>query len=238
MNNDPEQLWKDWKKRPTPENLTRVVKSFDGLAASSAGSNKTVNQSLLKSKARLLTSEAVKTYDPAQGTKLSTHVYNHLRPLSREAKDMTEIAPMSRYYGEEAGKMISMMQGFQEQHGREPDDSEIRDSLGFSQRRFEKLNKIVKYEVPESQLVGDMEDQEDDSDANRLNLWTEYVYNDLDHHGRKIMDMKFGRNGHPMMSNDEISKKLNLSPAEVSNRTAKMAKSILDGVNSREKTIG
>jgi len=236
MTQEPEDLWKDWKKRPTPENLSRAVNSFGGMIASSANNNKTVNKALLTSKARLLTSEAIKTYDPSQGTKLSTHVYNHLRPLNREAKDMTEVAPMSRYYGEESGKMVNMIRGFTEENGREPDDVEIRDALGISGRRLEKLNKIVKYEVPESQVVGDV-DEGEDPESSRLNLWTEYVYNDLDHHGRKILDMKLGRNGHPAMSNDEISKKLNLSPVEVSNRASKIAQSILDGVNSRDKTI-
>lgn len=233
---EPEDLWKEWKKRPTPDSLSHVVGAFDGLANSAISGNKSVNQSLLKSKARLLTVDAIKSYDPSQGTKLSTHVYNHLRPLNRSAKDMTEIAPMSRYYGEEAAKMIGMIKGFTEQNGREPDDMEIRDSLGISNRRLEKLNKIVKYEVPESQLVGDVE-QEDDEDSSRLNLWTDYVYNDLGSTDRKILDMKLGRNGHPVHSNDQIATKLNLSPVDISNRSGKIAKSIIDGVNSHERIL-
>lgn len=234
--NSPESLWKEWKSRPTPENLSRAVKSFDHLAMNAVGQQKSVNPALLKSKARLLTAEAIKTYDPSMGTRLSTHVYNYLRPLNRSAKDMTEIAPMSRYYGDESAKLISFVQSFAEQNGREPDDLEIRDNLGMSEVRLNKLNKAIKYEVPESQIVGGIENDAGE-ESERLNLWTDYVYNDLDSTSRKIMDMKLGRHGRDQMSNDEIAQKLGLSPLDVSNRAAKIAKSILDGVNTKEREL-
>lgn len=234
--NSPEALWKEWKSRPSPENLSRAVKAFDRLAMNAVGQQKSVNPALLKSRARLLTSEAIKSYDPSMGTHLSTHVYNYLRPLNRSAKDMTEIAPMSRYYGDESAKLISFVQGFTEENGREPDDLEIRDNLGMSEVRLKKLNKAIKYEVPESQIVGGIENDEGE-DSERLNLWTDYIYNDLDSTGRKIMDFKLGRNGREPMSNDDIAAKLGISPVEVSNRAAKIAGSILEGMNTKEKEI-
>lgn len=232
----PESFWKEWKARPTPENLSRAVKSFDRLAMSAAGQQKSINPALLKSKARLLTAEAIKSYDPSMGTHLSTHVYNYLRPLNRSAKDMTEIAPMSRYYGDESAKLIGFVQGFTEQNGREPDDLEIRDGLGMSGTRLKKLNNVIKYEVPESQVVGGIENDASE-DSERLSLWTDYVYNDLDSVGRKIIDMKLGRNGRTQMSNEEIAAKLKMSPVEVSNRASKIAGSILQGVNIKQKEI-
>ena len=232
----PEALWHEWKKRPTQENLSRTVKGFERMAMNVVGQQKSVNQSLLKSRARLLVANAVKTFDPSKGTQLSTHVYNHLRPLNRSSKDMTEIAPLSRYYSDESAKLISFVNGFTEENGREPDDLEIRDALGISGARLKKLNQTIKYEIPESQIVGGIEDEED-QDQNRLNQWTEYVYNDLDPVGRKILDMKLGRNGRSPSSNEDIAIKLNMSPADVSNKAARIAKSILDGVNTNEKQI-
>lgn len=232
----PDALWKEWKARPTRENLSRAVKGFEGMARSALGQQKSVNQSLLRSKARILTAEAIKSYDPSRGAGLSTHVYNYLRPLNRSAKDMTEIAPMSRYYGDESAKMIGFVQSFAEENGREPDDVEIRDALGISGARLKNLNQMIKYEVPESQVVGGVEDDEDEN-SDRLNLWTDYVYNDLDPVGRKILDMKLGRNGRQPMSNEEIAVSLKISPVDVSNRAATIAKSIVDGVNTSEKQI-
>ena len=234
--NTPENYWEGWKKNPTPENLSRAVKQFDGLIDSSISSQSSVNRSLLKSKAKLLAVEAVKTFDPSKGTKLSTHVYNHLRPIQRSAKDMTEISPLSRYYSDEAAQFVKFNQSFLEENGREPDDTEIMDGLGIDSKRLTKLNKLVKYEIPEGQLIGNIE-QEDDKESERLNLWTDYVYNDLNTLDKKILDYKMGRNGHMPLSNEDIAVKLNLSPVDVSVRSQRIAQKILDGINTKERSI-
>ena len=229
--------WSAWSQKPTSNNLMSVVNGFDGLMNTSIGQQKNVNRSMLKSRAKLLTIDAIKTFDPSSGANLSTHVYNYLRPINRESKDMTEIAPMSRHYSDESAKMINAVTSFAEDNGREPDDSEIRDMLGISQKRLEKLNKIVKYEIPESQIVGGMEDEDVDEQSNKLNLWTDYVYHDLGTKDKKILDFKLGRSGHPEMSNEEIAVKLQTSPMEISNRSAYIAVKILEGMNTKEKII-
>lgn len=229
--------WSNWRKNPSSSNLMSTVDGFDGLMNTSIGQQKNINRSLLKGRAKLLTIDAIKTFDPSSGANLTTHVYNYLRPINRESKDMVEIAPVSRHYNDESAKMINAISSFSEENGREPDDSEIRDMLGISQKRLEKLNKIVKYEIPESQIVGGMEDEDIDEQSNKLNLWTDYVYHDLGTRDKKILDFKLGRSGHPEMSNEEIALKLNTSPMEISNRSANIAKKILDGMNTREKTI-
>jgi DNA-directed RNA polymerase specialized sigma subunit len=229
--------WSNWRKNPSSSNLMSTVDGFDGLINTSIGQQKNINRSLLKGRAKLLTIDAIKTFDPSSGANLTTHVYNYLRPINRESKDMVEIAPVSRHYSDESAKMINAISSFSEENGREPDDSEIRDMLGISQKRLEKLNKIVKYEIPESQIVGGMEDEDVDEQSNKLNLWTDYVYHDLGTRDKKILDFKLGRSGHPEMSNEEIALKLNTSPMEISNRSANIAKKILDGMNTREKTI-
>jgi DNA-directed RNA polymerase specialized sigma subunit len=229
--------WSTWKKNPSSGNLMSVVDGFDGLINTSIGQQKNINRSLLKSKAKLLTIDAIKTYDPLSGANLTTHVYNYLRPINRESKDMAEVAPMSRHYSDESAKMINAVTSFAEENGREPDDSEIRDMLGISQKRLEKLNKIVKYEIPESQVIGGMEDEDTDEQSDRLNLWTDYVYHDLGTKDKKILDLKLGRNGHTEMSNEEVAIKLNTSPAEISNRSAYIASKILQGMNTKEKII-
>lgn len=236
MNEDPEKKWSEWKKRPTAQNMSSVVKSFDGLINTSIGQQKSINPTLLRSKARILVSQAVRTYSPSEGAKLSTHVYNYLRPLNREAKDMVEVSPVSRHTNEEVGRYINFINDFSQENGRDPDDSEVMDGLGVSKTKLNKLNRSVKYELPESQIIGGIESEEDE-ESNRLNLWTDYVYNDLDSYGKKILDYKLGRNGNPVMSNDEVAIKLNMTPSEVSIRSSRIAEKILKGVNSRERII-
>jgi DNA-directed RNA polymerase specialized sigma subunit len=235
--NTPEQYWDNWNKNQNPENLIKAVKQFDGLVDSSISSQTSVNRSLLKSKAKFLVADAIKTYDPSKGTKLSTHVYNYLRPIQRTAKDMTEVSPLSRYYSDEAAQFVKFNQGFLEEYGREPDDTEIMDGLGINEKRLSKLNKLVKYEIPEGQLLGEISQDSEDKDSDKLNLWTEYVYNDLNSTDKKILNYKLGKNGHPTLSNEEIAVKLSLNPVDISLRSQKIAEKILAGVNTKEKML-
>ena len=78
------QNWSNWKQKPSSDNLMSVVNGFDGLMNTSVGQQKNVNRSLLKGRAKLLTIDAIKTFDPLSGANLTTHVYNYLRPLNRE----------------------------------------------------------------------------------------------------------------------------------------------------------
>ncbi len=235
--NTPEQYWDNWNKSQNPENLIKAVKQFDGLVDSSIASQTSVNRSLLKSKAKFLVADAIKTYDPSKGTKLSTHVYNYLRPIQRTAKDMTEVSPLSRYYSDEAAQFVKFNQSFLEEYGREPDDTEIMDGLGINEKRLSKLNKLVKYEIPEGQLLGEISQDSEDKDSDKLNLWTEYVYNDLNSIDKKILNYKLGKNGHPTLSNEEIAAKLNLNPVDISLRSQRIAEKILAGVNTKEKSL-
>lgn len=237
MVDNPEHHWSEWNKKPTKENLVNVVNQFSGLIDSSISTQPSINRSLLRSKARLLVTDAVKSYDPKKGTKLSTHVYNYLRPVQRTAKDMVEISPLSRYYSDEAANFVKFNQNFLEENGREPDDTEIMDGLGINAKRLSKLNKLVKYEIPEGQLVGGIDQEEESAESEQLNLWTEYVYNDLNPTDRKILDYKLGRNGNPVLSNEEIAAKIKLNPVDVSLRSQGIAEKILSGVNTKEKQI-
>lgn len=236
----PDKLFTDWKKTPNQYNLAQVVKSFDPIVESSIASHKgQVNHTLMRSKARLLVADAVKSYDPKMGTNISTHIYNYLKPLNRTAKSMVEVAPLSRHQDEEAARYVRAVSDYNEEYGREPDDAELQDILGVGRKQLARLHSSIKYEIPEGQIVGDFSNDspDDDPESGRLNLWTEYVYHDLDHVGRKILDMKLGRNGHPQMSNDDIAVRMKMSPVEVSNRSSQIAQKILDGIKTRERVI-
>jgi len=235
---DSGNLWEQWRKHPTPQNMGKIVESFSSMIGSVASQNKGVNQSLLRGRGKRLVIDAVKSYDPNSGSKLSTHVYNYLRPMNRQAKALTEIAPLSRHHGDQAASFVRFIQDFSEENGREPDNSEIQDALGLSKRRLEAMNRFVKYEVPEGQLVGDVDQDEQDKDMARLDLWSDYVYHDLTSIDKKIMDFKMGRNGEAQLGNEEIAHKLKLSPMEVSVRAGKIAQKILDGSSTPERMVG
>jgi hypothetical protein len=109
------------------------------------------------------------------------------------------------------------------------------DGLGMTPKQLKLVNSIVKYEIPEAQLENyDFEDPQSEY-SHKLNLWSEYVYNDLSPKGKKIMDMKMGRNGHPPMTNVEVAQRLGIPQKEVAMYSELIARSILDGINIKKK---
>jgi DNA-directed RNA polymerase specialized sigma subunit len=235
-NQTPEYYWEQWKKKPSPQNMAIAVKTLDkeinNFANSYSGS---INPSVARSKARSFAIDAIKTYDPKMGAALKTHFFNHIRPLARETKSLVESVSLSKHYETNANKYVNFVNSFVADNGREPDDSEILDGLSISPKQLKVLNSTIKYEMPEAQLENFNFEDPNDGYNQKIDLWTDFVYHDLSPRGKKILDLKMGRSGHPPMSNIEIAQKLNIHPKEVAQYSQSIAQKILDGVNTKSK---
>ena len=232
----PEYYWYQWKKHPTPENMRGAVDSLSTEIKNFSNSYSTsLNPSIVRGKAKMLAVEAIKTYDPKMGSALKTHFFNHIRPLARQIKGITESSALTKHYETNVNRYVNFVRDFIGEHGREPDDSEIMDALMITPRQLSVLNKASKYEIPEGQIEDFNFENKSMQHEAKIDAWTEYVYHDLSPMGKKIMDMKLGRHGRDPMSNIEIAQKLGLSPKEVTQYTENISKKILEGVQSREK---
>jgi DNA-directed RNA polymerase specialized sigma subunit len=233
---DPEQYWKQWKKSPTKQNMALAVKSLDTEINNFANSySSEINPAIARSKAKSFAIDAIKTYDPQMGAALKTHFFNHIRPLARETKALAETVSLSKHYETNANKYVNFIRSFSGENGRDPDDSEIMDGLSISPKQLKVLNSTIKYELPEGQMENFNFEDPNDGYNRKLDLWTDFVYHDLSPRGKKILDLKMGRSGHPPMSNVEVAQKLNISPKEVAEYSSNIAQKILSGVGIQEK---
>jgi DNA-directed RNA polymerase specialized sigma subunit len=232
----PEFYWEQWRRDPGPKTMSMAVKSLDNEISNFANSySSSIDHGVARGKAKAYAIDAIKTYDPKMGATLKTHFFNYIKPLARETKALTESVSLSKHYERNSNQYVNFVNSFVGDYGREPDDSEIMDGLGITPKQLKVLNSVVKYEMPEAQMENfDFEDAQDEY-SQKLNMWSEFVYNDLSPRGKKIMDMKMGRNGHTPMTSIEIAQRLGISPKEVATYSEKIARSILDGVNIRTK---
>ncbi len=231
-----EALWEQWKKKPSPQGMALAVKSLDKEINNFANSySSSISPAIARSKARSFAIDAIKTYDPSKGAALKTHFFNYIRPLAREVKSLSESVALSKHYETNANKYVNFISSFTADNGREPDDTEIMDGMGVSGKQLKVLNSTIKYELPEAQLDNFNFEDANDTHSQKINLWTDYVYHDLSPKGKKILDMKMGRNGHPVMSNNEVAASLGLQPKEVADYSQNIAQKILDGVNIKSK---
>lgn len=224
--------WSNWHAKPSPEKMAVALRSVRPIVDKSVSRFPRYNASILGGEAKRLAIAAIKTYDPAQGTKLSTHVYNHLRPLGRFAADVGTAAPKSRLDKTRTAEYLGAVRDLTELNNREPSDDDLRDYLGVDSKMLFKMRQSSVAETAESQL----EYLPSQSEDPRMQLWTDYVYHDLDPMGKLIMDHKLGRNGRAQLSTEEVAAKLKLNPDYVNRRAGVIAKKILDGVSGSSST--
>lgn len=160
-----------------------------------------------------LAREAAKTYNPASGNKFSTHLVNNLKKLSRLSTKYGNVVrtPENVQFG--VNKLQKLHEDLTHTLGREPTTEELSHHSGFSIKAVANMNKTKKTSTGISALFDapTLFDSQNDE-------WVQFVYHDLTDKDKLIFEHKTGFGGKKILSNDEISKKLNLSVSTLNNR--------------------
>lgn len=225
-----------WKTDPTPENLGKVVSAMDPVINSEI-QRFTGPKPLLRSKARALAIKAVRSYDPASGAQLRSWVTTNLQPLSRYGQQLRAVhAPEVAI--RQAAEVNRVRMEMSDNLGRDPEDQELADEVGISVKRIKDIRRMVKPTISEGGMA---EPQDEDSVAgmpaisqpNKLSLAEEMVYDSLSPRDKAIFDWKTGKRGKPLLSNQEIARRLGVTPALISQRSQGIAMQIQQ-VTARE----
>ena len=227
----------EWINDPTPENMGRIMDELKPTINSEVYRYQGPKP-ILRGKARNLAIKSIKSYDPTRGTNLRTWVVNGLKPLARYGQQMRPVQT-GEVLIRQAAELNNVTQRLTDELNRTPTDIELADKIGISTKRINQLRKAVKPTVYESTF----DDIASDDDSRSLPGTIEHdyfgdaediVYNSLDKRDKSIYDMKTGRNKKPMLSNKDIAKRLGVSPAFVTQRSAAIAKMISDTTRRRQ----
>lgn len=215
-----------WLAEPTPENMTQVLTALDPVLVTEV-QHYSGPKPLLRAKAKSLAITAVKTYDPSKGAALRSWVTTQLKPLSRYSQRMRPVQ-VSELASRQSAELYSLGQRYETDSGREPTDEELADLSGLSVRRVKWIKSHVKPSLSESQIVRpDEEGVEGGLPAlihpNVAGLASEAVYDSLDAREKAIYDWKTGANGKPVLSNMEIAARLGVTPALISQISARIS---------------
>jgi DNA-directed RNA polymerase specialized sigma subunit len=112
---------------------------------------------------------------------------------------------------------------------RDPSDLELADHTGLSRKRIGYL-RLMKPSFAEGKLMEVDEEGSGMSDPSvrqisnneGLRAWHEFVYHDLDPIDQQIMEHTLGLHNKRVLSNQEVAKKLKLSPGAISQRKARI----------------
>jgi len=226
-----DKAYEAWQKAPTPENLTALIGAASPVidsALSSYGSG----DPALRGRAKILAVGAVRSFDPKQGVALKTHLMNQLKPLHREAAHRSTVVSVPEKMLADSHQLYRSEQEFIDEHGREPNVTELAARTGYSPDRIAKVREAAKPAVAESLGVPGTgaSHQPGVQRTNPQQIWLEFVHHDLGNIDKKILEWKKGLYGQPVLANQEIAQRLNLSPGAVSQRSARIAARLAEGL--------
>lgn len=209
--------WVDWNTDPSSDNLSKLMTRLNP-TISSALMSYGDGDSGLNTRARILTVDAIKSYDPDKGASLDTHVHNYLQRLRRYRADRSYIVHIPENIRFDAMKIRGYIDVHKEKNnGREPSYAQIGDDLGMSKKRV--LKAINPYsEVPENMFIGEKGDITATLARDPQQVWVDYVYHDLDETNKKIFEWTTGYGGTSRLKKKDIAAKLRITPAAVSSR--------------------
>lgn len=215
-----EEAFAAWQADPTPEKLDTVVKHLGPTIQGALRGMGSHDDPVMELKAKVLTSRAVRSYDPKFGAALPTWVARQMQPLRRFKR--TALAPVRipERIQMDALHVMQSEQEFRDKHQRDPDAEELADQARLSIDRIAKIKRTFR-RVASQEAFGEGAPTAPPTDFSDESL--SYVYHDADKIDRRIIEMKtgYGGNFEPMPPH-EIARQLNLSPVQLSRRSARL----------------
>lgn len=223
------ELWRAWKKSPTPKNLEPLFNQLNPLIGKEVNRwSGAVSSVPLTMEAKKLTVEALHSYDPKFGASLGTHVTNRLQKLSRLVYDTQNLARIPELALLNINTLNAAKKELEARHGREATIDELADHLSWSQKRIKKLNQFQHSEGVESlgtlPVSGNAED-----DSNIV-----YIYHGLAPEDQKLFEHLTGYGGAPKLNTKQISKKLDMNIGQVNYARKKLVTKIQDMLKAGE----
>jgi RNA polymerase primary sigma factor len=228
-----EEAYTRWRADQSPDNMGAVLRSL----------NATINtevqrfpgpKPLLVTQAKRLAVNAVKTYDPASKAKLRSWVVTNLQPLYRYGHEVASPLHVPEVARRQAAEVEMVRRRLLDELGDDPSDEQLADAVGISVRRIGKLRQLARPVVSEQAMRSEESGEVFEPAVAELGpdptlrTAAEMVQASLDPRDRTILELKTGLNGSPAVDNATIAKRLGVSPAFVSQRSAVIAKMLME----------
>ena len=213
-----DQLWWDWNRSKTPENMGRLVDAFQRMIRSHISNlnNRTLPQSALEAEAAIQARKAFETYNPNRGAALSTHVGSRLQKVNRFVYDNQSIGRLPEGQILRSAQYKAVQDRLLEQKGRDATTEELSKELGWSHGMVAKTRRGLEGEVAMSTHPIFEELNPDIAPRFEEQTVLKYVYTDLEPEERLVFEHTFGYGGRkPLNTNREIAVKTRFSESKV-----------------------
>ena len=212
-----------WSADPSPENTTTLLQHMEPIMGTAISRYAGKDDPLIRSRARRMTLDAFRTFDPSRGVRLTTHVMNHLQGLRRASRQQQQFLRVPERAAMEQAYMQRMEAELQETLGRDPSTTELADYSGLPLPKIARLRKYTPG-AAESSLSDDTAITNPLDPYDREMRIAELLHSELTERDQKIMEWSLGMYGTPKLSNLEIASRLGVTPGAVSQRKSLLQK--------------
>lgn len=220
-----------WQQTPNPQTTGQLLRKLQPVMDRGIRAHVGPRSSpVLRSHARRITLNALRTYDPVRA-RLGTHITNHLKGLRRASRQQQQVMRVPERVSLDQQFLHEAEIELHDRLGREPSLMELADHTGVSRDR---INHVRKFRPPVAEgsllavtdIGGEATSFAPAVEQDNTPVTLEAVYGDLDATNQKIMDWSLGLHGAQQMSNQDIARRLRVSPGAVSQRKAQIQKRI------------
>lgn len=222
-------LWRQWKESgEDPDRLQPLLQSLNPVIQRNVLRHRAprIHPPVIEAEARSLTVKALRRYNPAKGTMITTHVQNNLKGLNRFVKKHQNFTRIVEAQANRIGDFTRAKDNLSEELGREPTILELSDRLKMSPKKVERLEKEIRPDrfaaLPSDTTV------EDNPFEQTLPVHKEIIQMlpyELTIDEQKVFNYLFGRGGmKKTTSTGAIAKSLGWSDSKVSQMKGSIAK--------------
>lgn len=144
-------LYNTWNRTKSPADLSKLMKHVQPLIWSEVNrASGSLPTSALSSEAKHWAFEAIKSFDPNKGVKLSTHIVNYLPKVRRLNYKYQNVVRLPENLQLQYHSYKTGLDNLTEDKGREPSEAELAAHLGWSQKAVKKYKSILYQDLHES----------------------------------------------------------------------------------------
>lgn len=214
-------LWDRWNRTRSSQDLQAVLDQLKPVIGREvnrwAGG---LARPTLETKAKVLAVKAIKSYNPARGTALSTHVTNQLQKLSRVVYTHTQAARLPEHKAIAMTSFNAAHEMLNSELGRTPTALELSEHLGWSKTRTSQFQKA--FERKELLTSGEYRPSSFAVNDYQQDPMVDFVYHDMSPANQRLFEHITGYGGAKVMSNKDLMKKFKLTQGQLSYRKRKL----------------
>jgi DNA-directed RNA polymerase specialized sigma subunit len=215
--------WNQWNSSNSKKDLGVLFKRVEPIIKKevSRWSGGSVAAPVLELEAKKIALNAFKNYNPSK-SKLSTHLTNNLKGLSRSVYTYSNPARLPEHRMIKAKTFIAVQDDLTSQLGRIPTAQELSENLSWSKKEVGRMRNELRSAFNESAPAPPGFDSSFDGSTE-----LDFIYHDLNNQDKVVFEHTTGYGGAPVLDGRSLVSKTGLTQGQISHSKRRIRKLVL-----------